>query len=62
MTIMLLYENGLITDDTLVIIRDDNFNELVSGEWYCDDVLIYGNCEIESFTWQDDEKIYVDLT
>lgn len=51
----------LAGDNTVLYIRDQDFNLITSGNWYQDNVLEYVHCEVESFTWQDDEKIYIDL-
>lgn len=62
MTVEKIYEMGLIKDDTELFIRpSENFDVLAHGNWRQDDVLNYMHHEVESFTWQDDEKIYIDL-
>ena len=61
MTIEKIYEIGLIKDDTEIFIRDNDFNVLAHGNWYQDNVLDSLDAKIESFTWQDDNKIYIDL-
>lgn len=61
MTLSKLYEMGLIGDNTKVIIRVCDFHVVASGNWYNDDVIKYAHLTIESFTWQNNEKIYVDL-
>lgn len=62
MTLEKLFFMGLIGDNTEVFIRDTGFHVLAHGNWYQDNVLEYTHHEVESFTWQDDEKIYIDLT
>lgn len=52
---------GLIGDNTEVFIRNKSFHVLAHGNWYQDNILEYVHREVESFTWQDDEKIYIDL-
>ncbi len=54
---------GIIKDDTEVYIRDENFNVLAKGNWYEDHILDYiiDIHPIRSFTWQDDNKIYIDI-
>lgn len=56
-----LYELGLVPDTTIVHIRDAEMHQLASGNWYQDHILNYMNRELESFTWQDDDNIYLDL-
>ena len=62
MTLEKIYEIGLIKDDTEIFVRhSEGFKILAHGNWYQDNVLEYMHHEVESFTWQDDNKIYVDL-
>lgn len=62
MTLEKIYEMGLIKDDTEIFVRQgDSFQVLAHGNWYQDNVLEYLKREVESFTWQDDNKIYVDV-
>lgn len=61
MTISKIYEMKLINDDTEIMVRDSEFHVLAQGNWYQDNVLDYRNSELESFTWQDDNKIFIDL-
>ena len=61
MTIEKIFFMGLIGDNTEVFIRDTGFHVLAHGNWYQDNILNYMHHEVESFTWQDDEKIYIDL-
>lgn len=61
MTIGKLYEMKLINDHTEVIVRDSEFRVLTQGNWYQDNILDYNNRELESFTWQDNNKIFIDL-
>lgn len=57
----LLIDTELINDNTDTWIRDTDMRVLAHGNWYQDDFLAYIHCEIESFTWQDDNKIYIDI-
>lgn len=57
----LMLDAGLINDHTEIWIRDSEFQVLTHGNWYQDNVLDYAHCEIESFTWQNDNHIYIDL-
>ncbi len=60
-----VFELGIIKDDTEVYIRnaDHTFRLLAKGNWYEDHVLDYiiDIHPIRSFTWQDDNKIYIDI-
>lgn len=58
-----IFELGIIKDDTEIFIRDNNLKILARGNWYEDHILEY-TCKkytIESFTWQNDKKIYIDI-
>lgn len=59
-----VFELGIIKDDTEVCIRDTDFNLLAKGKWYENHILDYiiQIYKVESFTWQDDNKIYIDIT
>lgn len=61
MTLEKLYKMNLINDDTELVIRNNDFNVLAYGNWYQDNVLDFLDHVIESFTWQDDDKIYIDV-
>lgn len=61
MTLETLFGTDLICDNTKVVIRDAEFHVLAVGNWYQDNILDFTEKEIESFTWQDDNKIYVDI-
>ena len=61
MTISKIFESGLINDNTEVWIRDSEFHVLEHGNWYQDNILDYLKSEVESFTWQDDNKFYIDV-
>lgn len=53
---------GLIKDNTEIFIRQgEGFHVLAHGNWYQDDILDYMHHEVESFTWQDDNKLYIDV-
>ncbi len=51
---------GLINDLTEIFIRKD-FKVLAHGNWYQDHILDHMQDEVESFTWQDDNKIFIDV-
>lgn len=62
MTLEKIYKMGLIKDNTEIFVRQgEGFRVLAHGNWYQDDVLNYMHHEIESFTWQDDNKLYIDV-
>lgn len=57
-----IYEVGFIKDDTEIFIRQgEGFNVFAQGNWYEDKILDYADMEVESFTWQDDNKVYIDI-
>lgn len=51
----------LINDKTEIWILNSDMRVLAHGNWYQDDILEYTHCEVESFTWQNDNKIYIDV-
>lgn len=62
MTVQKIFENlELINDRTEVFIRDADSHVLAHGNWYKDNVQDYVEREVESFTWQDDGKAYIDV-
>ena len=61
MTLEKLYKMNLINDNTELVIRNKDFNVLAHGNWYQDNILDFLDYIIESFTWQDDNKIYIDV-
>lgn len=61
MTLSKIFDMGLIQQDTQVWVRDSELHLLTHGNWYQDNVLEYMNRELESFTWQNDENIYIDV-
>lgn len=61
MTIKGIVEMGLIKDSTEVFIRDEDFRVIASGNWYQDNILAHIDDEVECFTWQDDDKFYIDI-
>ena len=53
---------GLIGDNTEIVIRQgEGFDVLARGNWYQDNILEYSRREVESFTVQDDNRIYIDV-
>lgn len=61
MTVEKILELGLIDDDTEILIRDEDSRVLAHGNWYQDNVLAYGSRYVQSFTWQDDNKCFIDI-
>ncbi len=62
MTVEMIGEMGLIDDNTEIVIREgEGFDALSRGNWYQDDILAYEKHEVASFTWQDDNRIYIDV-
>lgn len=62
MTLEKIYEMGLIKDNTEIFVRQgEGLHVLAHGNWYQDNILNYMRHEVESFTWQDDDKIYIDV-
>ena len=62
MKVKQILETGLIKDDTEVWIRQgDGFHVLAHGNWYQDDVLESMHHDSESFTWQEDNTLYIDV-
>lgn len=61
MTVNKVFETGLIHDNTEIYIRDEDLHVLAHGNWYQDNILGYLDKEVECFTWQDDNKFYIDV-
>ncbi len=62
MTLKKITEMGLIDYDTEIVIRQgESFDVLARGNWYQDDILAYDVREVESFTWQSDNRTYIDV-
>ena len=61
MTVGKIFEMGLARDNTEVFIRDGEFHVLAHGNWFQDHILEYKDYMVESFTWQDDEMLYIDV-
>ncbi|MCI9463399.1 MAG: hypothetical protein HFI48_05875 [Lachnospiraceae bacterium] len=63
MTVGKIYNTDFAKDNTEICIRQgDNFHVIARGKWYEDHMLNYLNYEVESFTWQDDNKLYIDVS
>lgn len=61
MTVKKIFELGLINDSTKIYIRNPDMYTLAYGNWFHDNVLKYLDSVAEFFTWQDDNKFYIDL-
>ena len=57
----LLLESCLVNDQTKIIIRSGLFTAIAQGEWFTDRILGYMDEPIDSFTWEDENKLYIDL-
>lgn len=56
-----ILEMGFIDDRTEIFIRDTGFHVLAHGNWYQDNILDHQEKKVESFIWQDDNKVYIDV-
>jgi len=61
MTAGKIFELGIAGDSMRVFIRDSESHVLACGSWFQDHVLEYKDYEVESFTWQDDGMLYIDV-
>lgn len=61
MTLSKILEMGLIADDTEVYIRDSEMCVIAHGNWFQDHILDHMNDDIECFTWQDDNRFFIDV-
>lgn len=61
MTLERLFDMGLVKDNTEIYIRDEEMYIIARGNWYQDKVLDHMTDKIENFTWQDDNKLYIDV-
>lgn len=57
----LLLESCLVNDQTTIIIRSGLFAVMAKGEWFTDRILGYMDKPIDIFTWEKENKLYVDL-
>lgn len=59
---MLVKKVLAITDDnTTVILRNNRFEPIARGKWYYDQIVDHSHDLVESFTWQDDNTLYIEL-
>lgn len=61
MTIEKLVDTGIINDMTEIYVRDEDFGLITHGNWYQDNIIDHIQDEIECFSWQDDNRVYIDL-
>lgn len=58
----IILEHGVVDDNTEIIIRnEDNFKLLAVGHWYDDEVLTFEGRKVTSYSWQDDNKVFIDV-
>ncbi len=60
MTLRKIFELGLIDDSTNIYVRDSSFNTVAFDSYKC--LSSFYDMELESFTWQDNNWIYLDLS
>lgn len=61
MTLSKIIEMELIANSTEVFVRNNEMQVIAHGNWFQDNVLTHMYDEVECFTWQGDNKVYVDL-
>lgn len=62
MTVNKILEMGLADDHTEIFIRDGDSRVLAHGNWHQDDILGYGDREVESsILWHDECKLYINV-
>ena len=61
LTLEKIYNTGLVKDNTEIFIRDGELYVLAHGNWYQDNILNCMHHEVESFTWQNDDRLYIDV-
>lgn len=64
MTLSKLYDMGLISDTTEIIVRRKNFSIFAKGKWYQDQILNLLDMQLDSFSWEKGNGvncIYADL-
>lgn len=55
---------GIINDHTEIFIRKEllgHTQTIAHGNWYQDDVMAHKEDEVKSFTWKDDNEIWIDV-
>lgn len=62
MTLGNLIANSIVDNSTEIIIRcEDSFHVIASGKRHEDNILNYIDTEIEGFTWEKENIIYIDI-
>lgn len=61
MNLSKIIELGLVNDRTEIWCRDRDMYVLAHGNRYQDNVLQCMHRGVESFTWQDDDTLFIDL-
>lgn len=62
MTVSEIIVMDLIDNDTEIFIQSAKGPPVLAhGNWYHDQILDYGEHEVENFMWKDDNKLYIDL-
>lgn len=61
MTIEKLIDMEIINDKTEIYVRDTDFGLITHGNWFQDNILDYVQDKIDCFSWQDDNRVYIDL-
>lgn len=58
-----MIESNLIKDDTQIIIRKhiEDRTYITTGQWFKDKILEYIEYNIDTFTWEKENKIYIDI-
>lgn len=59
----IIRNNQLVTDDTRVILRfwdGDNVSS-VGGSWFETCISMHYDRDVVSFIWQDDKKVFIDI-
>ena len=59
---MLVKKVLAITDDnTTVILWNNGLEPIAIGKWYYDQIVDHSHDHVKSFTWKDDNTLYIDL-
>lgn len=63
MVVREIVECGIIKDSTEIWLRrwTDTLEVLAHGKWFEDSLLKYLDKKVDSFTWQDDGKVFIDI-
>lgn len=61
MTLQQILESPIINQDTTIIIRNTYLRVMARGCWFQDSILNHSQDIVESFSWQDDNTVHVDI-